>query len=68
MTSMGFAQSTQSDQIKGKIDDSRQFFVEYLGAKLFRIVSSRELTPYMYFRRNSTSFVNKVAVICIVMF
>ena len=34
MTSMEPAQSTQSDQIKGKMDDSGQFFVEYPRAKL----------------------------------
>ena len=33
-------QSTQSDQIKGKMDDSVQFFVEYPGAKLCHIVNS----------------------------
>ena len=40
MTSMQPAQSTQSDQIKGKMDDSGQFFVEYSRAKLCHIVNS----------------------------
>ena len=34
------AQSTQYDQIKGKMDDSLQFFVEYPLAKLCHIVNS----------------------------
>ena len=34
------AQSTQSDEIKGKMDDSGQFFVEYPRAKHCRIVNS----------------------------
>ena len=40
MTSMGFAQTTQSDQIKGKMDDSGQFFVEYPRPKLCHIGNS----------------------------
>ena len=32
------AQSTQSDEIKGKMDDSGQFFVEYPRARLSLIV------------------------------
>ena len=39
MTSMGFAQTTQSDQIKGKMDDSGQFFVEYPGVRLCHILN-----------------------------
>ena len=38
MTSMGFAQTTQSDQIKGKMDDSGQCFAECPGAKLCHIL------------------------------
>ena len=34
------AQSTQSDQIKGKMGDSGQFFVEYPPEKLCHIVNS----------------------------
>ena len=34
------AQTTQSDQIKGKMDDSGQFFVEYPRAELWHIVNS----------------------------
>ena len=34
------AQSSQSDQIKGKMDDSGQFFVEYARAKLCHIENS----------------------------
>ena len=33
-------QSTQSDQIKGKMDDSGQLFVEYPRTKLCHIVNS----------------------------
>ena len=43
MTSMGFGQSTQSDQIKGKMDDSGQFFVEYPRAKLCQSYCEFEL-------------------------
>ena len=42
MTSMETEQSTQNDQIKGKMDDSGQFFVEYPRAKLFHIVNSNQ--------------------------
>ena len=35
---MGFAQTTQSDQIKGKMDDSGQCFAECPGAKLCHIL------------------------------
>ena len=40
MTSMEPAQSTQSDQINGKMDDSGHIFVMYPRVKLCHIVNS----------------------------
>ena len=46
MTSMEPAQSTQSDQIKGKIDDSGQCFVESSCMRSFRpdLTGSHQMT------------------------